>query len=65
MPPEMLLAVPVQHGLYSGLLRREFALDGVVVESLSQDADLAKVRVSAGPLDALLLSKLLLWTPDS
>ena len=43
------------HGRWPlGLLRCEFALDSATVESLSQDADLAKARVSAGPLDALL-----------
>jgi hypothetical protein len=50
----------VQDVLPLGLLRREFALDSAIVESLSQNADLAKVRVPADALDALLPREILL-----
>ena len=37
-----------------GLLTLALALDSMLLESLSQDPDLAKVRVSADALDAML-----------
>jgi hypothetical protein len=41
----------------SGLLLLVLALDSILLESLSQDLDLAKVRVAADALDALLSAR--------
>lgn len=41
----------------SGLLHRVLALDSMLLESSSPDPDLAKVRVSADALNALLSAR--------